>query len=390
LQSEHLRAVAGALVLLHGDPVSASETARVTPVRLARRSREALAALAARREALGLAECEVEQLQRRQWRLFEHSIDLLLDRMDHGRIRELHGNLRCAAIRIDARCSVDLGPRAAAPPGDVAEDVATLFVELDALRERSAAERFLAEYAIRADDYQLFRVLELYQREMGCRLAVEAAGGSTADASARAKALVAAVLRAAPGPSSPSVVVAVGGTIASGKSTLASVVGDEIGAPRVVADEVRNALLDGPPTELVHEFAWRRSFAPDFEERVYAAVLQRAGDVLASGRSVVLDACFPTAQRRAQAASLAARHDAEFVFAESHTDRATILQRLRVRAERDATPGGWEQLAELLEARWEPVREDEPGRHVRVDTTRSLTGCPRALAELLRCPHPGA
>jgi predicted kinase len=383
LRPEHLRAVARSLALLHDAPLPASETARVTPVRLAGRSRQALAALGAHREALGLTASEVEELQRSQQRLLEQDIHMLLDRLDRKRIRDLHGNLRCKTIRVDASGHADLGPSVAGPPGDVAEDVAMLLIELDSLHASSAAECFLAEYALCADDYELFRVLELYQCELGCRLAVEAAGISSRRSAARGKALAAALLRQAPPRSSPSVVVAVGGTIASGKSTLASHVADEIGAPRVVADKVRDALLEGPPAEFVHELAWRRSFAPDFAARVYDAVLHRAEKVLASGRSVVLDACFPTAQQRIQAASLAARREAEFVFVESHTDHETIQRRLRTRAERDSTPGGWEELALLLEARWEPVCEDEPGRHIRIDTTLPMTGCPRALAAVL-------
>jgi predicted kinase len=124
--------------------------------------------------------------------------------------------------------------------------------------------------------------------------------------------------------------------VASGKSTVAKYVARRIGAPRVVADRVRRALLAELGEGAAHELAW----APDLADRVYTGLLARAGDVLASGRSVVLDACFPTGPRRRAAAALAARYGARFVLALCDAPREDIVARLRLRDARAKWPPG--------------------------------------------------
>jgi uncharacterized protein len=114
----------------------------------------------------------------------------------------------------------------------------------------------------------------------------------------------------------------------------------------------------------VHEALWMRSLAPDFAERVYAGMLRRAADVLASGRPVVMDACFPAAQLRLDVAALAERHGAPCAFVHCDAPPAAIEARLRKRDERDGTAGDWQALAAGLAARWEPPG---PG-WLRIDT----------------------
>jgi predicted kinase len=63
------------------------------------------------------------------------------------------------------------------------------------------------------------------------------------------------------------ILVAVGGLVASGKSTLARELALKLGAERIDADHVRESLLDG---------RWVHSFDPGFEEEVYADLLRRA------------------------------------------------------------------------------------------------------------------
>ncbi len=94
--------------------------------------------------------------------------------------------------------------------------------------------------------------------------------------------------------------------MATGKSTLARAVSRRLAAPRVEADRVGHALLTPLPDGVAH----RRIWEGDFAARVYLGMFRRAGDVLAGGRPVVLDACFADAGRRAEAAALAARHGA--------------------------------------------------------------------------------
>ena len=239
------------------------------------------------------------------------------------------GELSCRTVWVGKHRRVRFAEAAAADATALAQD----------LRARGAAhlaEQLVAAYALAADDYGVLRKVE---------------------ASARGEALA----------------IAVGGLVASGKSTVAKLVSRRLGAPRVVADRVRRALLEQAGRRAAHELTWEA----DFGDRVYASLLERAGEVLASGRSVVLDACFPTEARRHAVAALAAKHGARFVLAVCAAPEEDIVARLRLRDVRDdVAPGAWEKLAREVEAVWEP-----PGRgeHVPLDTSLPRSAWLRAL-----------
>lgn len=225
--------------------------------------------------------------------------------------------------------------RVAAPPPFSSRDVAALALDLRARGAHRRAEQLLAAWALAADDYEIFRSFGL-------------ADGTT-----------------------PPLSIATGGAVAAGKSTLAKALSRRIAAPVVVADRVREALLAPLGEAVAHEIGWTREFG----ERVYDAVFDRADAVLASGRSVVIDACFPRQAQRRAAAALAERHGARFVFVHCDPAPAEIEARLSKREARDG--GEWRSLAASAAA-WEPLRADEPGRHLRLTSNRAWR---RALEE---------
>jgi predicted kinase len=109
-------------------------------------------------------------------------------------------------------------------------------------------------------------------------------------------------------------------------------------------------------------------------------MLQRAEDVLASGRPVVLDACFASAARRREAAALATRSRADFVFVACESPPGDVAARLARRDARDGhPPGAWRALARLAGEQWQAPGPDEPGRHLCIDTGRPRGAWLRAL-----------
>jgi predicted kinase len=220
----------------------------------------------------------------------------------------------------------------------------------------------------------LYRVLDGYARNSALHMAIDAASrakrgrrGPAPDAYLRA-----ALDAAHPAP----LVIAIGGAVATGKSTLARVVSRRLAAPHVEADRVGHALLAPLPDGV----AQRRIWEGDFAERVYLGMLRRAGDVLAGGRPVVLDACYADARRRAEVAALAARHGVAFVFVHCEAPPAQVEARLARRDSRDGGPdGGWPAIARSVTEQWQAPGPDEAGRHVRVDTGRPRREWLRAL-----------
>jgi predicted kinase len=279
----------------------------------------------------------------------------LADRLDHrlaaGRLRGRHvravarvlakrgagdGLLSCRDVSVGKRRRVGFTAAATRTAGAPSADALALARHLVWLGAGRRAEQLLAAFALAADDYGVFAGV-------------------------------------APPPRGAPRLIAIGGLVASGKSTVAKAAARRLDAPRVVADRVRASLLDDAGERAAHELAWR----PEFGELVYAGLLARAGVALASGRSVVLDACFPNEARRRAAEALAGRHGAGFTFAWCEAPRGVVAGRLRRRDARDGVAtSSWEKLARGVEAACEPPR---PGAFVLIDTSRPERAWLRAL-----------
>lgn len=146
------------------------------------------------------------------------------------------------------------------------------------------------------------------------------------------------------------VLIAVAGPVASGKSTVARALASRVGAVCIEADRVHDDLQAGGADEAER---WR-AFAPDFEARIYAELRRRGSTALASGRPVILDACFPMNIQRLEARSLARRSGVAFLFVECGASEQTIRRRLVTR-DAEAPSTGWQTIHDNLEARWEAV-----------------------------------
>ena len=381
LHAAHVRAVAQAVAEFHHSPDCAPGDASgeaPTPVGIMRQTRSSCERFAERATTLGLAPIDVERVIGSLARLQRERLAWLLPRLESVRLRRRHAMLCCARAWVDddLKARVDPGPGSSARNDvlDVAEDLAGLFVDLSSRGASSAGRTLLGEYALRTDDYSLFRAIGLYAPAAACQLASAAIefAGDCASERERAEALVPLAL-GSQAASQAAWLFAVGGGVASGKSTLARALADSLGAVRVVADSVRDALLEYPSDVPVHELAWTRTFSPGFEGRVYEGLCRRAEHALATGHPVVLDACFPSARRRIGLTELAARNGAALVFVECRPDAETVRARLEARDERDRASRGWQQLAAGLVARWEPRTQNEPGMHAVLDTGRPVS-----------------
>jgi hypothetical protein len=303
-------------------------------------------------------------------------------RIDQGRIREGHGDLRLEHVYFE-------GPAEAEPVvidgiefnerfrmGDVAADVAFLAMELTARSRPDLAESFLARIAQEADDHDLYGVVDFYasyrawvRGKVAAFLAVDP---STPPDKAARKAREAEVLftlaRAYTDPARrPAPVLAVGGLIGSGKSTLADALGMALACPIVASDRVRKLLAGVTPTTRAPEHAYSAAFTV----RTFAELFRRAEVVVAAGRGVILDATFRSRALRQEAREVARRHGRRFLFVETVCEDAVLRQRLRRRATGPSVSDATEGLLERMRQDFEAVTELEPGEHVRVDATRS-------------------
>jgi uncharacterized protein len=352
--------------------------------RRARALREEARALGQTRPGVAAALAEVASLEER---FASAHPDWLEARIEARRIRvgPCDRGLEEVWIGDDGEVAfADEGEAAARASGgrDGCVPAAGLALDLARLGEPQLAERLLAAYAGESDDYPLYRVIDCVTRHVACARAraclrnggAERSHPQAADAgSAAAQGWLALALATSDRPLRPRVVVAFGGLVASGKSTVARALAERIGAPRIVGDHVRAFRMGATPSHEPTAAERLASLEPGFEERLRRTLLAHAACVLDGGRAVVLDAGFARAHQRGAARELAARYGAAFRFVECRVDEATARRRL---AARDASPGdhgGWEPIYDAFRARWEaPGAELASEEHIAVDTTRLL------------------
>lgn len=110
----------------------------------------------------------------------------------------------------------------------------------------------------------------------------------------------------------PARLVAIGGLSGSGKSTMATAIAPALGAPpgaRVLeSDRIRKRMHGVPPETRLPETA----YAPAVSAAVYDSMARLAGVLLSHGCTVVADAVFDRAERRAALAGAAAGTGARF------------------------------------------------------------------------------
>ena len=321
--------------------------------------------------------------------------DLFAARMAAGRIRDGHGDLRLEHVYFEANAitildCIEFNERFRI--ADVCADVAFLSMDLAAHGRVDLAERFLAAYARESNDYDLYGVVDFYESYRAF-VRGKIAGMNAANASLRetmrerasheARRMYLLALSADRRSLISPSVVAVGGIIASGKSTVASAVGAAMSAPVIDADRTRKSMLGVDATRAIHDASWTGAYDPTFTDRVYEEVLRRAGVVLASGRPVVLDASFRSPAMREGARELARRFAVPFRFIECHADIARCRARLLEREGKDNVSDGRLSIFDDFCARFEPITELDSREHLVIDTVRPLEENLAALRESL-------
>jgi hypothetical protein len=328
---------------------------------------------------------EAAEIVRWQTAFLHGHAPLFAKRVAAGRVRDGHGDLRLEHVYLDGKDEptiidcIEFNDRFRF--ADVCADVAFLSMDLRAHGRVDLAERLLAHYARETNDYDLYALVDFYESYRAfvrAKVAAFLAADSRVDEATRARAAgearhhfllaLAADRRSMLLPA----VVAVGGIIASGKSTVAERLADEMSAPVVDADRTRKSMVGVDPHHPLHEAAWAGAYDPGFTERVYGEVMRRAEIVLASGRPVIIDASFRSPTMRAKARERAVAHGVPFRFIECRADPEVCRARLAQRTRTAGVSDGRLDVFDAFRSRFEPVTELPPTEHVVLDTTRPV------------------
>ncbi|RMH21792.1 MAG: dephospho-CoA kinase [Acidobacteria bacterium] len=343
---------------------------------------------------------EAAEIERWQHDFLARNRDRFAARIAAGRVRDGHGDLRLEHVYLQQTAD---GPRVTIIDciefnqrfrfADVCADVAFLAMDLAWHRRVDLAEHFLARYARAAQDFDLYPLAGFYESyrayvrgKVAAMLAADAAVSEATRRRAAAEARRYFLLALACGrrPLLEPVVVAVGGVIASGKSTLAEALAETLSAPIVDSDRTRKHLLGVPPEQPVRDGAFAGGYAPEVSRGVYEEVLRRAAAVLDSGRPVILDATFRSRRDRRAARRLAARYGVPFFFLECRAPVAELRRRLVRRARQGGVSDGRLEILDDFLDRWQPVAgELPPEEHLVIDSGRPLADQLARLGERL-------
>jgi uncharacterized protein len=328
-----------------------------------------------------LSESELAHIERWQLAFLRDRRALLEQRASAGRSRDGHGDLRLEHCYLDDHGAVEIIDciefNERFRYGDVCADVAFLAMDLGWHERPDLSEIFLADYARASGDYDLYGVVDFYESYRAyvrgkVSSMLEQDTGAAADARARAGEqarkyylLAEACTRE---PLAPPVLYAVGGMIASGKSTLAAQLGERLAAPVVDSDRTRKQFAGVDAFTPLPDAAFSGHYSAEATTRTYDEVLRRAEVVLRSGRSVIVDASFRTRAERAHASELARRCGVALLFVECVASPEVSRARLERRAQKRSVSDGRLELFDEFAKSYEPVRELPPESFLSVST----------------------
>lgn len=379
--------MAGHIARFHAECRADEETAAFgAPATVERNVRENFEQTAGALEGLVTSEVQGE-IERAQLGFLEEEASTLIDRAESGRVRDGHGDLRLEHFYFEggARDSVrvidciEFNERFRY--ADVCADIAFLSMDLAWHGRVDLAERVIATYARDANDFDLYGLVDFYESYRAYvrgKIATFLANDEHAPTALREHARAEArryfllALAAERRPVLPPVVVALGGLLATGKSTIADRLGAILGAPAINTDRVRKHMLGARATDRVYEASWKGAYDPEFTVSVYAEVYRSARAVLDSGRPVIIDGSFRSRARRAEARRAAERAEVPFVFVECTAPHDVLRERLRQREQGETVSDGRLEIFDDFVASWEHVDELPAAEHVLIDTTLSI------------------
>ncbi len=295
-------------------------------------------------------------------------------RVSGGKIRDGHGDLRLEQIyfindEILLLDRIEFNERFRY--GDVCADLAFLSMDLRFHGNPELAEYLLSVYARETGDYDLYGLIgyyESYRAFVRGKVAAFRAGENALLEAKHYFKLALMLSRQQLITSGPHQVIAIGGIIASGKSTLAEDLSEATGIPVVNTDRVRKESQGVPASRSLREEAWTGAYSPTVTRRVYQEVFREAAVILDSGRSVIIDASFRTQLNRLEARRLARQRGLPFRFIECSVSTDECRRRL---VERNKGLHDSDARADLLETflkNYEPVTELPQHEYIKVST----------------------
>lgn len=198
---------------------------------------------------------------------------------------------------------------------DPAAEISFLLMDLEFSKKEALAKEFLAAYISKSRDYPALKLINFYKCHYAC---VRGLVASLAKDYQLAKKYFGLAEKYASG---RPLLIAIGGMIGSGKTSLAKQLGEKLGLPVLNSDRVRKDLAGSKP----------RSYTPAFTKKTYSTLLSQGERLLDQQNGVILDATFAPPGVRQKLVALSKRKKADLHFIELTASPKTLLKRLQAR-----------------------------------------------------------
>ena len=266
---------------------------------------------------------------------------LFHDRIRQHRIRDCHGDLHLDHVHLTPEATtifdcIEFNDRLRFI--DIANDLAFLAMDFDFEGKREFGTLFLENAAREFDDTGLREVADFYKcyRAVvrGKVEALETTSTEAAMASEHAKRATRyfrlALRYAVSG--SEGLVLVIMGRVATGKSTVAKQLGDELDWPVLSSDRIRKSLAGVPLTQRTGSEITGMVYSPAMTDRTYNELVERGLAAAANGGGVILDATFSSREKRDLLRTACARNKVALQVVELETENREVANRLLARA----------------------------------------------------------
>lgn len=339
---------------------------------------------------------DAEFLLRYSRDFFDRHRALFDTRLEAGRVREGHGDLRAEHVNIGPDGAIAIFDciefSESLRTCDVASELAFLAMDLDFLGARELSRELIRTYAAEARDPELHELLPFYltyRALVRCKVEglksreEEISGREREEARARARRYADLACRYAGGDRKPGLLVTCG-LVATGKSRFARRLHDRTGFALFDSDVIRKQLA-GLDAETPAPAGFGQGiYKRDFTNRVYAELTRRAEETLRSGAGVILDATFDRVAYRRSLIALATQCEAPLLFIECTAPAEEIRRRLAARREGATTVSDatWEVYERQRES-FESLDELGARQHLVVPTDRPVDPALREVDNFL-------
>jgi aminoglycoside phosphotransferase family enzyme/predicted kinase len=311
----------------------------------------------------------------RHQELFQH-------RVDSGRIRDCHGDLRLDHVYflddLQIIDCIEFNDRFRY--SDVAADLAFLAMDLDYHGCSRLGFSLIRSYAVANQDPEVFPLLDFYKcyrahvrSKVDC---IRLAEGGLAPRQhqleeEKARNYFDLAYTYAESLRRPTLWI-VCGVVASGKSTVARELSARLRVRVLSSDVIRKQLFGLEPEESAPAPYGEGIYAPAATDSTYERLCLAARQELALGNSAVLDATFAKQRYRQQVRQLSADLGATVIFVECRSPQTLIRQRLKERQNnKQISDARLEHLPDLLQT-FEPLEELPEETYLAIHTDRQL------------------